>query len=110
ELALGGSRRQPGQGKAFDEHALVHVRRARAPRRASQTDARRSARVRARGRGRRGHAGFSANAQGRAVEGRPFEDREASTQMSEISLQGLVKSFKGPHGPIEAVRGVDVEI
>jgi ABC-2 type transport system ATP-binding protein len=30
--------------------------------------------------------------------------------MSEISLRGLVKSFKGPHGPIEAVRGVDVEI
>ncbi|HEX3909195.1 MAG TPA: ABC transporter ATP-binding protein [Solirubrobacteraceae bacterium] len=30
--------------------------------------------------------------------------------MSEISLRGLVKSFKGPNGPIEAVRGVDVEI
>jgi ABC-2 type transport system ATP-binding protein len=30
--------------------------------------------------------------------------------VSEISLRGLVKSFKGPHGPIEAVRGVDVEI
>jgi ABC-2 type transport system ATP-binding protein len=28
----------------------------------------------------------------------------------EIRLQGLVKSFKGPHGPIEAVRGVDIEI
>ncbi|HTA36373.1 MAG TPA: ABC transporter ATP-binding protein [Solirubrobacteraceae bacterium] len=30
--------------------------------------------------------------------------------MSEISLRGLVKSFKGPSGPIEAVRGVDIEI
>jgi ABC-2 type transport system ATP-binding protein len=30
--------------------------------------------------------------------------------MSEISLRGLVKSFKGPSGPIEAVRGIDVEI
>ncbi|HTZ87222.1 MAG TPA: ABC transporter ATP-binding protein [Solirubrobacteraceae bacterium] len=30
--------------------------------------------------------------------------------MSEISLRGLVKTFKGPEGPIEAVRGVDVEI
>jgi ABC-2 type transport system ATP-binding protein len=28
----------------------------------------------------------------------------------EIRLQGLVKSFKGPHGLIEAVRGVDIEI
>jgi ABC-2 type transport system ATP-binding protein len=28
----------------------------------------------------------------------------------EIVLRGLVKSFKGPHGPIEAVRGVDIEI
>jgi ABC-2 type transport system ATP-binding protein len=31
-------------------------------------------------------------------------------QAREIRLQGLVKSFKGPHGPIEAVRGVDLEI
>jgi ABC-2 type transport system ATP-binding protein len=30
--------------------------------------------------------------------------------MSEISLRGLVKSFKGPSGPIRAVRGVDVRI
>jgi ABC-2 type transport system ATP-binding protein len=30
--------------------------------------------------------------------------------VSEISLRGLVKSFKGPSGPIEAVRGVDIEI
>ncbi|HEX4482898.1 MAG TPA: ABC transporter ATP-binding protein [Solirubrobacteraceae bacterium] len=28
----------------------------------------------------------------------------------EIRLRGLVKSFRGPHGPIEAVRGIDVEI
>jgi ABC-2 type transport system ATP-binding protein len=28
----------------------------------------------------------------------------------EIQLSGLVKSFRGPHGPIEAVRGIDVEI
>jgi len=28
----------------------------------------------------------------------------------EIRLRGLVKSFRGPHGPIEAVRGVDIEI
>ena len=25
-------------------------------------------------------------------------------------MQGLVKSFRGPRGPIEAVRGVDIEI
>ncbi|HEY4825008.1 MAG TPA: ABC transporter ATP-binding protein [Solirubrobacteraceae bacterium] len=31
-------------------------------------------------------------------------------QAREIRLQGLVKSFKGPQGPIEAVRGVDIEI
>jgi ABC-2 type transport system ATP-binding protein len=30
--------------------------------------------------------------------------------VNEISLQGLVKSYKGPSGPIEAVRGVDIEI
>jgi ABC-2 type transport system ATP-binding protein len=29
---------------------------------------------------------------------------------AEIELHGLVKSFRGPHGPIEAVRGIDVEI
>ena len=28
----------------------------------------------------------------------------------EIQLRGLVKSFRGPDGPIEAVRGIDVEI
>ena len=30
--------------------------------------------------------------------------------MSEISLRGLVKSFRGPHGPIEAVRGIDLDV
>jgi ABC-2 type transport system ATP-binding protein len=30
--------------------------------------------------------------------------------MSEIRLQGLVKSFHGPQGPIRAVRGIDVSI
>jgi ABC-2 type transport system ATP-binding protein len=30
--------------------------------------------------------------------------------MSEISLNGLVKSFHGPDGPIRAVRGIDVQI
>jgi ABC-2 type transport system ATP-binding protein len=30
--------------------------------------------------------------------------------MSEISLRGLVKSFPGPDGPIEAVRGIDLKI
>jgi len=34
----------------------------------------------------------------------------AEGQAREIRLQGLVKSFKGPDGPIEAVRGVDIEI
>ncbi len=29
---------------------------------------------------------------------------------AEIQLSGLVKSFRGPDGPIEAVRGIDVEI
>ena len=27
-----------------------------------------------------------------------------------ISLRGLVKTFEGPHGPVRAVRGIDVEI
>ncbi len=30
--------------------------------------------------------------------------------MSDIQLHGLVKSFRGPDGPIHAVRGVDVQI
>ncbi|MGH2832192.1 MAG: ATP-binding cassette domain-containing protein, partial [Solirubrobacteraceae bacterium] len=34
----------------------------------------------------------------------------AERSREKIELRGLVKSFKGPHGPIEAVRGVDVEI
>ncbi len=34
----------------------------------------------------------------------------ADGQAREIRLHGLVKSFKGPDGPIEAVRGVDIEI
>src|ERR1700678_3779724 len=29
---------------------------------------------------------------------------------SQISLEGLVKSFRGPRGPIRAVRGIDVSI
>jgi ABC-2 type transport system ATP-binding protein len=29
---------------------------------------------------------------------------------SEIQLRGLVKSFRGPSGPIQAVRGIDVDI
>ncbi len=29
---------------------------------------------------------------------------------ADIQLRGLVKSFRGPDGPIHAVRGVDVEI
>jgi ABC-2 type transport system ATP-binding protein len=34
----------------------------------------------------------------------------AEGQAGEIRLHGLVKSFNGPHGPIEAVRGVELEI
>lgn len=34
----------------------------------------------------------------------------ASTGLGEIRLSGLTKSFRGPNGPIEAVRGIDVEI
>jgi len=30
--------------------------------------------------------------------------------VSEIQLRGLVKSFRGPGGPIQAVRGIDVDI
>jgi ABC-2 type transport system ATP-binding protein len=30
--------------------------------------------------------------------------------MSDIQLRGLVKSFRGPDGPIHAVRGIDVQI
>ena len=30
--------------------------------------------------------------------------------VSEIQLRGLFKSFRGPHGPIQAVRGIDVDI
>jgi ABC-2 type transport system ATP-binding protein len=35
---------------------------------------------------------------------------EASTATAGIRLNGLVKSFRGPDGPIRAVRGIDVEI
>ena len=35
---------------------------------------------------------------------------EQSLSAAEIQLRGLVKSFRGPDGPIRAVRGVDVEI
>src|ERR1700675_3402718 len=35
---------------------------------------------------------------------------EAPASTSEIRLNGLVKTFRGPDGPIRAVRGVDVEI
>jgi ABC-2 type transport system ATP-binding protein len=34
----------------------------------------------------------------------------AAAGEGEIRLRGLVKSFRGPHGPIEAVRGVDFDI
>jgi ABC-2 type transport system ATP-binding protein len=34
----------------------------------------------------------------------------AGRSRDQIELRGLVKSFKGPHGPIEAVRGIDVTI
>jgi ABC-2 type transport system ATP-binding protein len=30
--------------------------------------------------------------------------------VSEIQLRGLLKSFRGPSGPIQAVRGIDVDI
>ncbi len=34
----------------------------------------------------------------------------AGAATADIELAGLVKSFRGPHGPIEAVRGVEIEI
>ena len=34
----------------------------------------------------------------------------APVRTAEIQLSGLVKSFRGPDGPIEAVRGIDVDI
>jgi ABC-2 type transport system ATP-binding protein len=34
----------------------------------------------------------------------------AAAGEGEIRLRGLVKSFRGPHGPIEAVRGVEFDI
>src|SRR6185437_9516541 len=123
EFALGGSRREPHQREAPDEHALVDIGCARAPGCAPQAHARRGARVRARRRGGRDHARLRAHAQGRAVEGGAPEDGAAAAQMSmppaagarvapapEIRMQGLVKSFKGPDGPIEAVRQVEIEI
>ena len=54
------------QGEAPHEHALVDVRRAGAARAAAPPLARPGARVRARGRGRRGHPARGAPAQGRA--------------------------------------------
>ncbi len=63
-----GSRREPDQGKAPDEHALLDRRRAGPPRHPSQALARRGARVRARGRVRRGDAGLGAAAQGSCLE------------------------------------------
>ena len=37
-------------------------------------------------------------------------DRAAAAQSGGIQLRGLSKSFRGPRGPIEAVKGIDVEI
>ncbi len=37
-------------------------------------------------------------------------DRDHGGERGGIVLEGLVKSFRGPHGPVEAVRGVDVTI
>jgi ABC-2 type transport system ATP-binding protein len=37
-------------------------------------------------------------------------DRNGAQASGGIALRGLVKSFHGPHGPIRAVRGVDVTI
>ena len=57
ERPLGGPRRQRREGEAPHEHALVDVRRARAPRPAPAAVARPGDGVRARGRVRRGDAG-----------------------------------------------------
>ena len=85
ERALGGPRREPGQGEAPHEHALLDIRRARAPRRPPQTDARRGARVRPRGRVRRGHARERADAEGRAGEDRAREDRAPGAEVRRSS-------------------------
>jgi ABC-2 type transport system ATP-binding protein len=41
---------------------------------------------------------------------RSEEDLRAAAERSGIQLEGLVKSFRGPHGPIRAVTGIDVRI
>ena len=61
-----GPRRQRHEGEAPHQHALLDVGRARAARAAPPPLARPGARVRARGRGRRGDAARDAPAQGRA--------------------------------------------
>ncbi len=73
ERALGGPRRQPHEGKAPHEHALLHGRRAGAPGHAPPPDARRGAGVRPRRRVRRGHARLRAPAKGRADQAAPPE-------------------------------------
>ena len=35
---------------------------------------------------------------------------ESPPALAGIQLSGLIKSFRGPDGPIRAVRGIDVEI
>ena len=89
ELPLGGPRRQPRQGEAPHEHALLDRGRARAARRPSQADARRGAGVRARGRVRRGDADLGAHAQGGALQGRAPEGDAHGTEMR-------VAAFPGP--------------
>ena len=66
----GGPRRQRRQGEAPDQRALLHLRRAGAARAGAQALARPGARVRPRGRMRRGDTAFRANAQGQTRGGR----------------------------------------
>ena len=66
ERARRGPRREPDEGEEADEHALVDVRRARAPDPAPAAVARAGARVHPRGRVRRGDADERPAAQGRA--------------------------------------------
>jgi ABC-2 type transport system ATP-binding protein len=48
-----------------------------------------------------------------AIETEPSRHARVATAdgpPAQIQLSGLVKSFRGPEGPIRAVRGIDVEI
>ena len=92
-------RRQPDQGEEAHQHALVHERRAGAPRAAQAHLPGSGARVRARRRVRRGDAVIGAAAKGRADRDRAREDRQARERRAEIGAGPARSCRAGPCRP-----------